>query len=145
MLFRSGPSVRLRSKSSYGGAYQRADGVDHRSILCQLLQRTNQTKKRLREDLTAPIPPWSTLHNPVATKSLVIIEIQWDTSPESWIELTAKLPILNQLIAKKHNKYFAVPLSLTEGYLLIFDHSKRKIWKREWTEVEGKKIFMVWV
>jgi hypothetical protein len=36
-------------------------------------------------------------------------------------------------------------LSLTEGYLLIFDHSKRKIWKREWTEVEGKKIFMVWV
>jgi hypothetical protein len=105
-----GPSVRLRSKSSYGGAYQRADGVDHRSILCQLLQRANQTKKRLREDLTAPIPPWSTLHNPVATKSLVVIEIQWDTSPESWIELTANLPILNQLIAKKHNKYFAVPV-----------------------------------
>jgi hypothetical protein len=36
-------------------------------------------------------------------------------------------------------------LSLTEGYLLIFDHSKRKIWKKEWTEVNGKKIFMVWV
>ena len=36
-------------------------------------------------------------------------------------------------------------LSLTEGYLLIFDHSKRKIWKKEWIEVEGKKIFMVWV
>ena len=36
-------------------------------------------------------------------------------------------------------------LSLTEGYLLIFDHSKRKIWKKEWTEVQGKKIYMVWV
>jgi hypothetical protein len=36
-------------------------------------------------------------------------------------------------------------LSLTEGYLLIFDHSKRKIWKKGWTEVDGKKIFMVWV
>ena len=36
-------------------------------------------------------------------------------------------------------------LSLTEGYLLIFDHSKRKIWKKEWMEVQGKKIYMVWV
>ena len=105
-----GPSVRIRSKSSYGGAYQRADGVDHRSIICQILQRTNQTKKRVREDLTAPIPPWTTLHNPVATKSLAVIEIQWETTPENWIELTDKLPVFHELIAKKHNKYCAVPV-----------------------------------
>ena len=36
-------------------------------------------------------------------------------------------------------------LSLTEGYLLIFDNAKRKSWKKEWVEVEGKKVFVVWV
>lgn len=36
-------------------------------------------------------------------------------------------------------------LSLTEGYLVIFDHGKRKSWKKEWTEVEGKRVFAVWV
>ena len=36
-------------------------------------------------------------------------------------------------------------LALNEGYLLIFDHAKRKSWKREWTTVEDKKIFMVWL
>ena len=105
-----GPAVRLRNTSSYGGAYQRADGVDHRSILCQFLQRTNQTKKRVREDLTTPIPPWTTLHNPVATKSLVVIEIHWKTCPESWIDLIANVPILAQLLEKKHRKYSALPV-----------------------------------
>lgn len=32
-------------------------------------------------------------------------------------------------------------LGLTEGYLLIFDHSKRKTWKKDWVEVDGKRIF----
>jgi len=35
--------------------------------------------------------------------------------------------------------------SLTEGYLLIFDHSKKKTWKSGWETVQGKKIFVVWV
>jgi hypothetical protein len=34
---------------------------------------------------------------------------------------------------------------LTEGFLLIFDHSETKNWQSEWVESEGKKIFMVWV
>ena len=36
-------------------------------------------------------------------------------------------------------------LGLTEGYLVIFDHGKRKSWKKEWTEVQGKRVFAVWV
>jgi hypothetical protein len=35
--------------------------------------------------------------------------------------------------------------SLSEGYLLIFDHSEVKNWQSEWIEVEGKRIFAVWV
>jgi AAA-like domain/PD-(D/E)XK nuclease superfamily len=35
--------------------------------------------------------------------------------------------------------------SLSEGYLLVFDHSEVKKWKSEWIESQGKKIFMVWV
>ncbi len=34
---------------------------------------------------------------------------------------------------------------LTEGYLVIFDKSGKKTWKKEWVEVEGKKVFVVWV
>ena len=30
---------------------------------------------------------------------------------------------------------------LDTGYLLIFDHSKKKSWKKDWTEVDGKRIF----
>ena len=36
-------------------------------------------------------------------------------------------------------------LALTEGYLIIFDHAKRKSWKKGWTEAHGKKVFTVWV
>ena len=36
-------------------------------------------------------------------------------------------------------------LSLNEGYLVIFDHSKRKTWKSGWEMAYGKKIFAVWV
>jgi hypothetical protein len=36
-------------------------------------------------------------------------------------------------------------LSLTEGYLVIFDHSKAKKWKSERVTAHGKKIFVVWV
>jgi hypothetical protein len=36
-------------------------------------------------------------------------------------------------------------LNLTEGYLVIFDHAKRKSWKKEWVTMEGKRVFMVWV
>jgi hypothetical protein len=35
--------------------------------------------------------------------------------------------------------------ALSEGYLLIFDHAEIKSWHSEWLEVEGKKIFAVWV
>ena len=35
--------------------------------------------------------------------------------------------------------------ALTEGYLLIFDHSEVKNWQSEWIEVHGKRIFIVWV
>ena len=35
--------------------------------------------------------------------------------------------------------------SLQEGYLLVFDHSKKKSWKSGWEEVLGKKVFVVWV
>ena len=36
-------------------------------------------------------------------------------------------------------------LTLTEGYLVIFDHAKIKEWKNEWLTVHGKKIFAIWV
>jgi hypothetical protein len=35
--------------------------------------------------------------------------------------------------------------SLHEGYLLVFDHSKKKTWKSGWEEVSGKRVFLVWV
>jgi hypothetical protein len=35
--------------------------------------------------------------------------------------------------------------ALTEGYLIVFDHSETKEWRSEWATVEGKKIFTVWV
>ena len=35
--------------------------------------------------------------------------------------------------------------NLTEGYLLIFDHSEVKNWRSEWLDFEGKKILAVWV
>jgi AAA-like domain len=34
-------------------------------------------------------------------------------------------------------------LGLSVGYLVIFDHSKRKTWKKEWVDVAGKRIFCV--
>lgn len=34
-------------------------------------------------------------------------------------------------------------LGLSVGYLLIFDHSKRKSWTKDWVDVEGKRIFWV--
>ena len=36
-------------------------------------------------------------------------------------------------------------LHLTEGYLLIFDHSAVKSWQTDWVEHNGKKIFIAWV
>jgi hypothetical protein len=36
-------------------------------------------------------------------------------------------------------------LGMTEGYLVIFNHNKKKTWKTEWIEFQGKKIFAVWV
>jgi hypothetical protein len=36
-------------------------------------------------------------------------------------------------------------LSLSVGYLLIFDHSKKKSWKSSWVTVQGKNVFVVWV
>ena len=32
---------------------------------------------------------------------------------------------------------------LTTGYLLIYDHSKKRKWTKEWVEVDGKRIFCV--
>jgi hypothetical protein len=35
---------------------------------------------------------------------------------------------------------------LAEGYLVIFDPcAKEKSWAQEWIEVEGKRVFAVWV
>jgi len=34
---------------------------------------------------------------------------------------------------------------LEEGYLLIFDHRRETVWQEEWTQVQGKRIFAVWV
>lgn len=36
-------------------------------------------------------------------------------------------------------------LELTEGFLVIFDHSAVKSWRQEQVEVAGKRIFAVWV
>ncbi len=36
-------------------------------------------------------------------------------------------------------------LSLKEGYLVIFNHNKKKTWKTEWIEFADKKVFAVWV
>ena len=42
------------------------------------------------------------------------------------------------------NNYLNI-LGLSEGFLIIFDHSEIKSWKSEWMEYQGKKIFAVWV
>jgi hypothetical protein len=34
---------------------------------------------------------------------------------------------------------------IKEGFLVIFDHSEIKNWQSEWLEVEGKKVFAIWV
>ncbi len=34
-------------------------------------------------------------------------------------------------------------MGLSTGYLVIFDHSKRKSWKSDWIDFEGKRIFWV--
>ncbi len=34
-------------------------------------------------------------------------------------------------------------LGLDTGYLVIFDHNKKKIWKKDWVEVQGKRIYWV--
>jgi energy-coupling factor transporter ATP-binding protein EcfA2 len=34
---------------------------------------------------------------------------------------------------------------MTEGYLIIFNHNKKKTWKTEWIDLKGKKVFAVWV
>lgn len=31
--------------------------------------------------------------------------------------------------------------NLDTGYLVIFDHSKKKVWKKDWLERDGKRIF----
>jgi hypothetical protein len=36
-------------------------------------------------------------------------------------------------------------LGLKEGYLVIFNHNKKKTWKTEWIDWGDKKIFAVWV
>jgi energy-coupling factor transporter ATP-binding protein EcfA2 len=36
-------------------------------------------------------------------------------------------------------------MNLKEGYLVIFNHNKKKTWKSEWIQYGGKKIFAVWV
>jgi hypothetical protein len=36
-------------------------------------------------------------------------------------------------------------MNLTEGYLVIFNHNKKKTWKSEWIHFGEKKIFAVWV
>ena len=36
-------------------------------------------------------------------------------------------------------------LKLTEGYLIIFDHSTVKTWHSEWITYKDKKIFAIWV
>jgi hypothetical protein len=36
-------------------------------------------------------------------------------------------------------------LGLKEGYLVIFNHNKKKTWKTEWLELDGKQVFSVWV
>ncbi len=35
--------------------------------------------------------------------------------------------------------------ALNEGYLLIFDHSKKKTWKSGWEMALGKRVFVAWV
>ena len=35
--------------------------------------------------------------------------------------------------------------ALNEGFLIIFDHSEVKNWHSEWQEVQGKKVFVIWV
>jgi hypothetical protein len=36
-------------------------------------------------------------------------------------------------------------LQLTEGYLLILDHSATKSWKKGWVRTGGKRVYAVWV
>ena len=36
-------------------------------------------------------------------------------------------------------------MGMKEGYLVIFNHNKKKTWKTEWIELTGKKVFAVWV
>jgi hypothetical protein len=36
-------------------------------------------------------------------------------------------------------------LGLDTGYLLIFDHRRGQVWQEEWIDVQGKRVFAVWL
>ena len=38
----------------------------------------------------------------------------------------------------ERGKYFIIN---RPGYLLIFDHNKKKTWKKDWVTANGKRIF----
>lgn len=46
---------------------------------------------------------------------------------------------LSQLAGYLHRQH------LDEGFLVIFDKSGKKTWRKEWVEAEGKRVFAVWV
>ena len=48
-------------------------------------------------------------------------------------------PISNQFYGEGISKH------LDAGYLVIYDHAETKIWKNEWVEAYGERVFMVWV
>jgi hypothetical protein len=45
---------------------------------------------------------------------------------------------------KQLSDYLTVQ-SLTEGYLLLFDHAKTHNWHHQWVDFQDKRIFIVWV
>lgn len=91
-----GPAVRPRRQSHYGDS-NNTEGVDHRDILYQVLQRTNTSKKRGGQEITTNIPAWATLHNVGFVQSLVVVELNIDKMDCDLDDLLSRIPILTQL------------------------------------------------
>lgn len=91
-----GPAVRPRRQNHYKGS-DNTEGVDHRDILYQVLQRTNTSKKRGGQEITANIPAWATLHNVGFVQSLVVVELNIDKIDCDLDDLLSRIPILTQL------------------------------------------------
>ena len=143
-----GPSVRSRRKNAYGTC-QNAEGVDHRDVIFQALQRTNQSKKRTNDELSNTIPSWATLHNIASMQSLAVIELQLEETCD-WESVLSRIPILS----KQQNDNDALPVttrwfqgprpkSITDALMYFYPSPNDSSKKQRKNSVEDENVSQV--